>query len=300
MKWSRRLRVLLAAALCLVVLRVPALADSGPKAQLIVRVSNAPEEPYYLDLLAEGECSDGPDFSGLLWSYSDEERAALDEDLLVLLLAAVPEGWHACTAEGFVSLPMFGQLYAEKTDSNGAPLHVFGYHGLPQRYRVLMVTRSGETLLSEPMERVVLQSSVTVDWAGKTVSAPPAVVGYGLQFLSTLLPTLLVEGALLALFGYRGKKSWRTFIGVNVLTQGAFSVYIAVTVLQHGVSGWSMLFFIPAELVITALECILYRRHLTERTPARAALYAVCANLCSAVVGIKLVGPVWRWVVSIS
>ena len=36
-----------------------ALADFGPKPQLVVRVVNGPEEDYYLDLLAEGELSGG-------------------------------------------------------------------------------------------------------------------------------------------------------------------------------------------------------------------------------------------------
>ena len=299
---KKRLCALLLAVLCIGVMRVPALADTGPKAQLIIRVEHAPEEPYYLDLLAEGdwEHADSDDYNGLQWSYSDEERAALDKDLLATLLDAVPQGWHACTAQGFNSLPMYGQLYAEKTDTHGAPLHVFAYHGVPQRYRVLMVTKSGERFLSDAMERAVLQSSVTVDWASKAAAAPPVVIGYGLQFLSTLLPTLAVEGAVLALFGYRARKSWQTFLGVNVLTQGAFSVYIAVTVLRHGVSGWSMLFFLPAELVITAAESLLYRRRLTERPPSRATLYGICANLCSAIVGSCLVEPVWRFIVTIS
>ena len=49
MKKSLRFCVLLALAAAL--LTVSAFADTGPNAQLKVLVKNAPEEPYYLDLL---------------------------------------------------------------------------------------------------------------------------------------------------------------------------------------------------------------------------------------------------------
>ena len=48
-------RFLLCTLLSSLLLSVSALADSGPKPQLIVRVEHAPQELYYLDLLAEGE-----------------------------------------------------------------------------------------------------------------------------------------------------------------------------------------------------------------------------------------------------
>ena len=83
MKRSLRNSILL--LLTAMLLTVSALADSGPKAQLTVKVENAPSEPYYLDLLEKGDyqghtygSGDGDDtYSGLDWSYSEEEIAAL-------------------------------------------------------------------------------------------------------------------------------------------------------------------------------------------------------------------------------
>ena len=100
MKKSLRNSILL--LLTAMLLTVSALADSGPKAQLTVKVENAPSEPYYLDLLEKGDyqghtygSGDGDDtYSGLDWSYSEEEIAALDDELLDALRAAVPEGWQ--------------------------------------------------------------------------------------------------------------------------------------------------------------------------------------------------------------
>lgn len=291
--------------LTIMLLTVSAFADTGPKPQLTAVVIDPPEELYYLDILGEGDYeghSYGPDtseYSGLDWSYSEEEIAALDNDLLNTLRAAVPDGWHACTAEGTNSAPMWGDLLGEDA-GGGTRLHTFSYVGVPDTYRILIVTKSGESWVSDTIHRATLQSSVTVDWAAKTASVPPAAVAYALQFLFTLIPTLLIEGVLLYAFGYRSKESWQSFLLVNLFTQVGFAVYLAMTVLNHGVSGWTLLFYIPIELVITLVEVLLDRWLLTEKSRGRAALYAVAANLCSATLGLMLIDPLWRFIVSIS
>ena len=298
MKKSLRFCVLLALAATL--LTVSAFADTGPKPQLTVKVTNQPEELYYLDLLAEGdwEHAGDADYSGLDWSYSEEEIAALDSGLLDALRAAVPDGWHACTAQGTNGAPMWGDLIG--SDAGGVRLHSFRYHGVPDTYRIILVTKSGESWVSGVLHRATLQSSATVDWAARTANAPSPAMAYALQFLCTLLPTLLIEGLLLFAFGYRSKRSWLVFLLVNLVTQGGFAVYLAVTVLNHGVSGWSLIFYIPIEVIITLVELLLYRRLLTEKNKARAAVYAIAANLCSAVFGLWLIDPLWHFIVSIS
>lgn len=299
MKKSLRFCVLLALAATL--LTVSAFADTGPKPQLTVKVTNPPEELYYLDLLAEGdwEHAGDADYSGLDWSYSEEEIAALDSGLLDALRAAVPDGWHACTAEGSNGAPMWGDLLGEDA-GNGTRLHTFGYLGVPAAYRIIVVTKNGESWVSEVLHRAALQSSVTVDWAEKTVSTPHAVSAYALQFLCMLLPTLLIEGILLFCFGYRSKKSLCRFLLVNLVTQGGFSAYLMVTVLNHGVSAWSLFFYLPIEFLITVVEILLYRKLLTEKSHGRAIAYAVTANICSAALGLWLIDPLWKLIVSIS
>lgn len=304
MKKSLRNSILL--LLTAMLLTVSALADSGPKAQLTVKVENAPSEPYYLDLLEKGDyqghtygSGDGDDtYSGLDWSYSEEEIAALDDELLDALRAAVPEGWHACTAQGTNGVPMWGDLIG--SDAGGVRLHSFRYHGVPDTYRIILVTKSGESWVSDTLHRATLQSSATVDWAKRTANVPSPAMAYALQFLCMLLPTLLIEGVLLYVFGYRSKKSWKRFLLVNLITQGGFAVYLAVTVLNHGVSGWSLLFYIPIELVITLAEVLLDRWLLTEKGKGRAMGYAIVANIHSATVGLLLIDPLWRFIVSIS
>lgn len=286
---KRLFRGLFLLCLAVVLLTETALADTGPKPQLTVRVDNAPEELYYLDLLEEN----GP--WTLHRNLNEEELAALDLELLNALRSAVPEGWHACLAQGTVGPPMWGDL-----TPNEQGLHTFSYLGLPDTYRILMVTKTGEVFLSEVCTRKVLQSSATVDWAAKTVSIPPTWVGYVLQFLSTLLPTLVLEGLLLIVFDLPWKKNWKPFLLVNLITQGTLALYFSVTAVLHGVSWWYFFLFIPAEIVIALVEALLYRRLLTGQSKGCAFAYGIAANLCSAALGLFIMEPVWQFVVSIS
>lgn len=152
---NRSFRAAVFLCLSALLLTLTAFADMGPKAQLIVRVTNKPEEPYYLDLLAQ-------DSGGSLHeSLSGEERAALDPALYRALLSAVPEGWHACLAQGTSGAPIWSREGLAGEDG----VHTFYYHGVPRTYRILIVTQSGETFLSEVYTRSALQSSAAVDWS---------------------------------------------------------------------------------------------------------------------------------------
>ena len=300
----RALLFLLAAAL----LTVPVFADFGPKPQLTVRVENPPEELYYLDLLAEGNASRYSE--GTVGGLSEDELAALDRDLLADLTAAMPEGWYGCVTQGRL---VWGDVHSE----DGC--FQFWYLGLPDVYRVLMVAKSGETFLSEPMERRVLQSSVTVDWAAKTVKAPPVLLAYMAQFLATFLPTLAIEGLLLLLFRLWSKRNALVFLAANLVTQGGLTLWASLQTVRNGTFWVEMIgdglryfdpgmllyrlsvfpsyWLLPAELLILLAEAALYMWLFRDCSKKRAALYALAANLCSFLLGLYLAEPVWRFVV---
>ena len=204
--------------------------------------------------------------AGIDWSYSEEEIAALDDELLDALRAAVPEGWHACTAQGTNGAPMWGDLIG--SDAGGVRLHSFRYHGVPDTYRIILVTKSGESWVSG-VRCTARRCNRARRWIGRRRTAERAERGrlpMLLQFFCMLLPTLLIEGVLLLAFGYRSRRSLLVFLLVNLVTQGGFALYLAVTVLNHGVSGWSLLFYIPIELIIMVVELLAYRRLLTEKS----------------------------------
>lgn len=277
---TRIVRALALLCLAAALLGTTALADTGPKPSLTVRLLNAPDEPYYLDLLAPGGGGNG---------LSGQELAELDQDMLAELIGSVPEGWHACITQGG-NVPIFGEL----TSDDG--VHYFSYLGVPDTYRILVVTRSGEIWSSNTLERKVLQGSVTVDWETKQTLQPKVWVGYVLQFLSTLLPTLIIEFALLLLFRFDLRQNFVTFLWVNLLTQGLLALFTSVQALNNGVSSWFVFWFIPLELVIALAEAVLYMKLLRGHTPLRAFAYGMTANAASALIGWYCLGTVWRWV----
>lgn len=280
-------RILALLCLAAVALSTAALADTGPKPSLTVKLLNAPDEPYYLDLLApDGELVPGE--GGL----SAQELAGLDQDMLSALLGSVPEGWHACLVQG-PGRPIFGEL------TFGDGVHCFSYVGVPDTYRILVVTRSGEVWSSETLQRRVLQSSVTVDWAAKQTRVPALWLGFALQFLFTLLPTLLIELAVLLLFRFDLRQNIVTFLWVNLLTQGLLALFTSAQALGNGVSSWFIVWFVPLELVIAFAEAAIYRKLLRGHAPRRAFVCGVTANAASALAGWYCLGPVWRWVTSL-
>lgn len=306
-----------------VLLTIPVFADMGPKDQLAVRVENAPDELYYLDLVQEGNSALPEEIQdSLAWNYTKEEFAALDQDILAAMTAAVPEGWSACIAQRATGVPMWGKL----TGEDG--IHEFGYVGVPGTCRILIATKSGEVFLSEPFTRRVLQSSVTVDWAAKTVEAPPVSLGYAAQFLATFLPTLVMEGAVLLAFRLWSKRNGWVFLLTNLATQGGLTLWMSVRTVHSGVfitlGDWlwecfysfsrgdvperlenilGCLTYLPprllqAELVVFLAEMGLYCRFFRGCSKKRAALYALTANLCSLLLGWYLAEPVWKFVVA--
>ena len=277
------LRRCLFVILSAMLLTVTAFADFGPKPQLVVKVKNPPNELYYLDLLAEGPAEG---LNGGSLSTADPMYDTLAD--------AVPENWHACVAQGTSGAPIWGDLIGKDG------MHSFGYHGVPRTYRILIVTQSGKTWVSEPHTRTVLQSSVTVNWASKEVYSPPTWVGHVLQFLATFVPTIFLEGILLGLFGLAGTRNLARFLLVNFLTQGALAAYCSITFLRSGVNPMMLGAFLMIECLITLAELILYCRCFPEASLKRIFSYTITANSLSAAAGWLLSEPVWRVVVSIS
>ena len=284
----KSLRVLVCALLASLALTTFAFADFGPKPSLTVRVKDAPQESYYLDLLAEGnwDASEGnsrlKQSTVITNSDGSETTVPLNEDLLALLLDNIPAGWHACTAQGTFGAPIFSHLFSRGTDASGNALHRFSYVGVPSTYRIILVTESGTSAV--------------------TVSVPSTIPGYLLQLVATLVPTLLIEGIILLLFQYSWKQNWKAFLLVNLITQGLLAIASSVYAIQSGPNMFSyLIFFLPAELFILIAEAYLYagRGMLKGHSKKRAAAYAVTANLISAILGYYLAEAVWRLVVSI-
>ena len=268
---KRRLFAALACILlCLAVLPGTASADSGPKPAVTITVVNAPAGEYYLDLLITDPEPD----------HDNIEVADYDPALIAGLKSWEDEGWYPALVTG-TRAPLFGELTAE---ADG--IHRFGYHGLPRTFRIAVSGPGGAQTTDEPFTRTVFYTHLTYDWQTNTITSATSPAGfYGLQFLSTLVPTLIIEGILLWLFGFRARRDWLVFLIVNLVTQAGLHLWIATDLVSIGDSALQYLVLLVAEVPILLVELAAYVFLLKEHSRLRRAAYAACANIASYALG---------------
>ena len=266
---KRLLRAVPALLLCLALLGGTAAADMGPKQSLTITVTNAPEGAYYLDLLYQED-----------WTYRNVDLEDYDSALIAGLCAWEDEGWYPALVHG-TNLPLFGDLLP---GADGT--HTFSYYGLPETFRIAVSSAGGAQATEEPFTRTVFHTELVYDYAGNTITRSTSTAGYYLtQFLSTLIPTLAVEGILLWLFGFRSRRSAAVFLAVNLVTQAALHILLGSAILAVGAHALYYLMLLPAEVLIWLAEAVAYGLLLRDQKPGRRVGYALCANLASYAVG---------------
>ena len=255
--------------LCLAVLPGTASADSGPKPAVTIQVVNAPAGTYYLDLLITD-----PD------DYPNIDPVDYDPALIAGLKSWEDEGWYPALVEG-TGVPLFGEL---TPGADGT--HRFTYHGLPDTFRIAVSGPGGAQATDEPFTRTVFYTHLVYDWETNTITSATSPAGfYGLQFLSTLVPTLIIEGVLLWLFGFRAKRDWLVFLIVNLATQAGLHLWIGSGAMAAGAHPLYYLVLIVAEVPILLVELAVYVFLLQEHGRLRRAAYAACANIASYALG---------------
>lgn len=276
--------------LCLLCLVPTAYADIGPKPELTVTVINAPEETLYIDLLAEGTPPrDRPPY----------DQTGLDQTVMERLHSLEGDGWVLVVSTGR-SVPVFGDVYPSGYTS-GKPTYHFSYTGLPGEFKLAAAT-ADEVKTSELFVRERFYTNVVYDWAANTLTyttSSPLLLGA--QLASTLVPTLIIEGLVLWLFGFRTKRSWLVFLCVNVVTQIALHLVcdaIGMPVMQAAYFWMFYLFLLVPELVIWGVEAAAYAALLPEHSRGRRVGYAFAANILSYAVSYLplhlLYGPISR------
>ena len=255
--------------LCLAVLPGTASADTGPKPAVTITVVNAPAGEYYLDLLITGP-----------GDYENIDPADYDPALIAGLKSWEGEGWYPALVTG-TRAPLFGELTAE---ADG--IHRFSYHGLPRTFRIAVSGPGGAQATAEPFTRTVFYTHLTYDWETNTITSATSPAGYyAFQFLSTLVPTLIIEGILLWLFGFRARRDWLVFLIVNLVTQAGLHLWIGSGAMAAGSHPLYYMVLIVAEVPILLVELAAYVFLLKEHSRLRRAAYAACANIASYALG---------------
>ena len=97
-----------------------------------------------------------------------------------------------------------------------------------------------------------------------------------------VLLTLVIEGLIFLLFGFKRKNSWVIFLIINLITQGALNIWInGVTPTQ----GYIIFGLIFGEIFIFIAEIIAFLLFVKEHTRLRIVLYILTANFISLIAG---------------
>ncbi len=268
-----------------IIFALPVFADMGPKPMVTVRVQNPPEGLYYLDLLVNYE----DDYQNL----TEEERTAADPELLEALASLESEGWYPALSGG-THIPLFGSLTGEP-DGNEM-VHVFSY-APPDTFRIILAPQNGEPVVSDVVETRVFRSTVWFDATNGEISQRPWWLVYLFQYLTTLIPTLIIEGIIFVLFGFSLKRHWVFFLVLNASTQ------LLLYMILWGMGGagapivgfFYYLYVTPIEIFITIAEGMAFAKCPLGKSRKRRICCAITANAASYFIGLLLAEPLFEW-----
>ena len=148
---------------------------------------------------------------------------------------------------------------------------------------VLMV-HSGEKSFqcSLPVETFGRYNNIlTLDMDSETLTIGQAPLRvFGLIAMRVVL-TLLIEGVIFLLFGYRQKRSWLVFTAVNLITQAGLNAMLT----GPDLSNYWIFGYIFCEIVVFAVELMAFTSLVKEFRKGRVALSVIAANMASLILG---------------
>lgn len=263
------------------VLPLTVSADMGPKPSVTVTVEGADGRDFYGTLLSERDSTGpqsayDPEIHGPSYQYSEGYG---DEEVFRQFLAYEdPDGYY------------FLQICwpCEGTDT-----FAWTYYP-PQRFKVLLYfPDTGEFVSSGVCERYAFDSYFTASLTGEGLAVRSSYE-YRWEIFSLLVRILLTIAAELLvaiLFRFRGKRTYRTLIWVNVVTQVLLNVSLNLINFYSGQMAFTF-FYVLLELVVFAVEGGVLALTLGEKQKVRKLwLYAFIANACSFALGLALA----RW-----
>lgn len=254
----------------------PVHADMGPKPSLTIIVKNPPNEPYYLDLLIQNRGT---------YDNLGDERASLDASMLGNLKSKESDGWFPALTDG-TTTPLWAKLTG--TPKGDTMVHDFHYMGVPTVFKIIIATKSGTVKVSDTIHTYQFQTTLTYDLQAQKLSMPSMAYAYILQFFSTFIPTLLIEGLVLFLYRLWTRKNLKTILVVNFVTQLFMTAIVGSYLFRHGIFS-AVIVLLLIEPVILIAEALVYRVKLEHGTKTRYLAYAIVANFFSWFVGMMMI-----------
>lgn len=247
-------------------------ADMGPKPKLTVIVKNPPEDEYYLDLLVNYDLP--------LCDNLTEPIKVLDKEKIELLTEYNENGWYSVLVHG-TRYTVWGKLTGEPCKEGRK--HTFGYFGLPDQYKIMIVTPENKVIVTRTILKKSYVSVVTYDYeTGEVIEDQGISLAWTCikQFLMSFVCTLILESVVLLLFRFKTTHVLRVFFMTNLITQVFMTFVLSTALLMFGIFA-SYVVLLGVEIVIAITEAIVYTSLFKEGTKTKRVAYAITANLIS-------------------
>lgn len=160
-----------------------------------------------------------------------------------------------------------------------------GLYDLSSHEKTLLVKNGKEDRVSLPQETSYNQ---VYTLEHDTMRLTPGKMPFRVIFFASIriVLTLLVEGAIFYAFGFRKKESYILFLLFNAITQGILIWYLHSTIVDF--VGYFILGLIITEIIILAVEALLFTFFVKEKGSLRKLAYVFVANLASFAIGFML------------
>lgn len=248
---------------------VSAFADSAPIQSVELRVINAPEEDYLIDLLV-----DTPRTEALPDAIDPNDRAEQT------LRAYNHDGWVARCAglNGEDYLPI-----------RNAADHIYKYtYAIPEQFRVIIVTADGKTMVSSKITPILYNTTVTFDAVSGSLTESVSdakdrfvagILGMWPNFGITLGVTAAVEALIMGLFFLKwGWRGWVIFVPIQILSHVLMYLFLLICSLLGAFYEWK---FLIAAVAMLLIEALLYDRFIDTKFRGRMTFAAIIANATS-------------------
>lgn len=113
-----------------------------------------------------------------------------------------------------------------------------------------------------------------------------------LVILMRVILTLIIEGSLFCIYGYRQFKSWLIFLFTNLFTQGVLNYLFTVMVVPPDTRGYFSTLYVLVELFVIVFECLIFSFLVNGHSRKRGFKFAFYANLISLILGGVLIAMI--------
>ena len=148
----------------------------------------------------------------------------------------------------------------------------------------VLIVKSNEKNFQCPLPAATFNTYnnlLTLDMETENLTIGQSPLRAPLLVAMRIILTLVIEGVIFFLFGYRKKTSWIAFFAINMVTQGALNAMLT----GPSLGSYWIIGFAFGEIVVLAVELMAFIFFVKEFRKRRVAVYTVVANVASLIIG---------------